>query len=95
MQGSGAGALAIKLDMTKAYDRVEWSFLRVVMLKLGFPMSWANLVISCVESASFATLVNSSPSAPFRPKHGLCQGDPLPPFLFLFVLRACLVCCSR
>src|SRR3954465_6579622 len=37
------GLCAIKLDMHKSYDRVEWSFLKEILLKLGFQESWVNL----------------------------------------------------
>lgn len=64
---SGVGALTIKLDMTKAYDRAELSFLMAVMLTLGFLVFWVNLVMSCVEFASFVALINRSLSVTFWP----------------------------
>jgi hypothetical protein len=51
-QGSN-GVAAIKLDMSKAYDRVEWSFLQKMLKKMGFQERWINLIIKCVSTVSY------------------------------------------
>ena len=56
-----AGFMVLKLDMSKAYDRVEWGFLEVTMLKMGFNERWVALVMSCIDSASYSILVNGVP----------------------------------
>jgi len=68
---------ALKIDMKKAYDRVEWEYFKAIMMRLGFHRIWVEMVIRLVTTVSFSILFNNERLEKFNPSRGIHQGDPI------------------
>jgi len=82
--------IVLKLDFEKAYDKVNWSFLRDVLLRKNFSEKWIDLVISAVQGGKVAVNLNGEVGSYSRSYKGLRQGDPLSSLLFNLVDDALL-----
>lgn len=80
--------MAIKTDMSKAYDIVEWCFIEEVMRNMGFAEIWIQWIMKCITSVSYHVLLNGQPHGNIQPHRRLRQGDPLSPFIFILCIEA-------
>lgn len=77
--------MAIKLDMSKAYNWVSWPYLYILMRRIGFFESWIDMVHKHISSNWYSLLVKGFRYGLFKSEKGLKQGDPPSP---LFILSA-------
>ena len=76
-------SMAVKTDMSKAYDRLEWNFIEAVLRRFGFNDSFCHRVMSCITSVSYSILFNGEAQGHIIPKRGIRQGDPLSSYIFI------------
>jgi hypothetical protein len=79
--------MLIKLDLSKAFDRISWKYMCSLLEAFGFDSHWVAWIMRLTSSTFFSILVNGVPSQPFSPTRGIRQGDPLSPFLFVIMVE--------
>ncbi|KAL0300641.1 UNVERIFIED_CONTAM: putative mitochondrial protein [Sesamum radiatum] len=77
------GFMAIKMDLSKAYDQVEWPLLLQILSNLGFNSRFTSWIKECITTSSFSFLLNGSSFGYLTPTRGIRHGDPLSPYLFI------------
>jgi ribonuclease HI len=88
IKSKNSKALILKLDLKKAFDCIDWDFLRLILTQTGFSHSMIKWIMSCVVSPNLAILINGESSSFFRSGRGLRQGFPLSPLLFILAMEA-------
>jgi hypothetical protein len=73
----------LKIDLAKAFDRLEWSFIVAALSREGLHEHFIYLVHAYISSPTFSVLINGQPFASFRGNRGIRQGCPLSPYLFV------------
>jgi hypothetical protein len=80
-------AFLVKLDLAKAFDRLEWNFITMALQRLGLQHNFINLIRACITTSTLSVLVNGEPTESFQPSRGIRQRCPLSPYLFVLAIN--------
>ena len=76
------GNIALKVDISKAFDTLDWNFLVMVLSNFGFSPIFINWIVEILKSVRLSVLVNGKAISFFNCSRGVRQGDPFSPLLF-------------
>ena len=65
------GYMALKIDLEKAYDKLEWSFIKDMLIQFNLQRKLIDLIMSCISSVSTSLLFNGGALEPFLPARGI------------------------
>jgi hypothetical protein len=80
------GYFAIKVDLAKAYDRLNWDFIYHTLLEVGYPEKWIEVVRVAVTSVRTNVKWNGVRAEYFQLERGIRQGDPISRYLFVLCM---------
>lgn len=98
LKNSGATvhcSMAVKTDISKAYGRLEWSFIRKVLERLGFHEKVVHWIMQCVSTVTYSFLLDNEVAGSIHPQRGIRQGDPLSPYIFILCREVLSGLCKK
>lgn len=87
LKHSKQAGMIFKIDLSKAFDKLSWTYIQKMLTAFGFPPMWVRWILSLISTTLFSILINGIPSQPFSPSRGIRKGDPLSPFLFVLMAK--------
>jgi hypothetical protein len=82
------GELTLKIDISKAFNKIDWGFLKGMLLRLGFSDKWVKCMMMCENSVNYSVLMNFDKVGPIYPGRGIRREDLLSPYLFILATES-------